>query len=265
MDGVYSGSITNNRFRIDEESERQIGQRQEAGSLGGSFSLGWRCCMDVLLNDVEARVFGALIEKSVTSSDYYPLTLNALVAACNQKNNRDPVMCLDEKAVVRALDAMRDRHLAWQVSVAGSRVFKYKHNLEGRFEWSEAQRAIMCELILRGPQTAGELRTHCERLYALPDVSQVEALLHGLAEFKDGALVKELPKEAGCREHRYAHLLCGDVSVPMQDILPQPEPATLAVRAENERLVALENEVAVIRKDLGELRALVAEFRKQFE
>ena len=149
--------------------------------------------MDAILNDIEARVFGALIEKSITTPDYYPLTLNALVAACNQKNNRDPVMSLDEKSVVRALDAMRDRHLAWQVSAAGSRVFKYKHNLEGRFEWTNEQRGIMCELILRGPQTAGELRTHCERLCSLPEVPQVEIILQGLSEYKDGALVTRLP------------------------------------------------------------------------
>ena len=221
--------------------------------------------MDALLNDVEARVFGSLIEKSVTTPDYYPLTLNALVAACNQKNNRDPVMCLDEKAVVRALDAMRDRQLAWQVSAAGSRVFKYKHNLESRFAWTDEQRGIMCELILRGPQTAGELRTHCERLCKLPDVPQVETILQGLAEYKDGALVVKLPKEPGCREHRFAHLLCGDVSMPVRDILPQPEAATLAVRAENERLLVLENEMAALRKEFQELKTQVMEFRKQFE
>jgi len=221
--------------------------------------------LDALLNDVEARVFGSLIEKSVTTPDYYPLTLNALVAACNQKNNRDPVMCLDEKAVVRALDAMRDRQLAWQVSAAGSRVFKYKHNLESRFAWTDEQRGIMCELILRGPQTAGELRTHCERLCKLPDVPQVETILQGLAEYKDGALVVKLPKEPGCREHRFAHLLCGDVSMPVRDILPQPEAATLAVRAENERLLVLENEMAALRKEFQELKTQVMEFRKQFE
>ena len=221
--------------------------------------------MDALLNDVEARVLGALIEKAITTPDYYPLTLNALVAACNQKNNRYPLVSFGEKDVVRVLDTLRDKHLVWQVSAAGSRVFKYKHNLEGRFEWTEAQRGIMCELILRGPQTAGELRTHCERLYPLPEIPEVEAFLQGLVEYKDGPLVVKLPKEAGCREHRYAHLLCGEVAVSEQALQPQPEAAALAVRAENERLEALQGEVAALRQEMDDLRQMVGEFRKQFE
>ena len=220
--------------------------------------------MNVVLNIDEARVLGALIEKQITTPDYYPLTLHALVAACNQKNNRHPLMSLDEKAVVRALDGLRDKQLAWEMASAGARVQKYSHNLAGRFVLSAPQTAILCELILRGPQTAGELKVHGERLSAMESIEAVVALLETMANYKDGPLVVKLSREIGSRECRYAHLLCGEVQVPAEARQPPPEPARLEVRAENERLAALEAEVCALHKELDDVRQQFNEFKAQF-
>lgn len=221
--------------------------------------------MDALLNQVEARVLGSLIEKQITTPSYYPLTLAALTAACNQKSNRNPVTALDEKDVARAILTLRDKHLAWETAEAGARVMKYSHNLSQHFEFSDQQLAVVCELMLRGPQTGGELRTHCERMHPLGDIAQTEAVLQSLIDYPASPLAAKLPREPGRRENRFTHLLCGEVVLPPESLKPQPEPATLAVRAENERLAALEDEVKQLRTEVDTLNHQLAEFSKQFE
>ncbi len=210
-------------------------------------------------------MLGSLIEKQITTPSYYPLTLAALTAACNQKSNRNPVTALDEKDVARAILTLRDKHLAWETAEAGARVMKYSHNLSQHFEFSDQQLAVVCELMLRGPQTGGELRTHCERMHPLGDITQTEAVLQSLIDYPGSPLVAKLPREPGRRENRFTHLLCGEVVLPPETLKPQPEPATLAVRAENERLAALEDEVKNLRTEVDTLHRQLAEFSKQFE
>lgn len=221
--------------------------------------------MEALLNQVEARVLGSLIEKQITTPSYYPLTLASLTAACNQKSNRNPVTALNEQDVARAILTLRDKHLAWETAEAGARVMKYSHNLSQHFEFSDQQLAVVCELMLRGPQTGGELRTHCERMHPLGDIAQTEAVLQSLMNYPNSPLAAKLPREPGRRENRFTHLLCGEVVLPPESLKPQPEPATLAVRAENERFAALEDEVQKLRTEISDIQRQLAEFSKQFE
>ncbi len=219
--------------------------------------------MDLNLNPVEVRVLGALVEKELTTPDYYPLSLNALTNACNQKSNRDPVVEFAETDVVRALDGLRFKGLALQ-SADGGRVPKYAHSLAAKLHLDPAELAILCELLLRGPQTLGELRTRCERMHPFADLPAVEAVLTELAE-RETPLVLRLPRQAGRKEHRFAHLLSGLPEPPTESDQPGPESATLQVRAENERAAALESEVKALREDLAALRQEFARFREQFE
>jgi len=222
--------------------------------------------MEILLNAVEARVLGALIEKAVTTPDYYPLTLNSLTAACNQKSNRDPVMALEETQVVRALDHLREKGLAVQKTLVDARVPKYGHTIEQRVDLSPGERAALCVLLLRGPQTPGEVRGRSGRLHEFGDLGSVEAILDGLANRPDGPFVIKLPRQPGRREHRYAHLLCGAVEVDAAEVAgPAMEPATRAVRAEDERIAALEQEVAALHDAVAELQQRFADFARQFE
>ncbi len=219
------------------------------------------------LNPVEVRVLGSLVEKQVSTPDYYPLTLNALTNACNQLTNRDPVVSLDETAVVRALDGLRDKRLATLFTGAESRVGKYKHTLTDRLLLTPAEVALLCVLMLRGPQTIGELRTRTERLFTFDALPEVEAALAGLATREPGPLVAKLPRQPGTKESRYAHLLSGPIEASVATAPSEPplEPAALVVRAENERIAQLETEAAALRREVEELKQQFAAFRKQFE
>jgi uncharacterized protein YceH (UPF0502 family) len=213
----------------------------------------------------EARVLGALIEKQITTPEYYPLTLNALIAACNQKNNRDPVLSLDEAAVVLALDGLREKKLAWQVSLAGHRAYKYRHAFTEVIHVPEPGVALLTELLLRGPQTAAELRTRTERMHAVfADVAAVEAALQGLADHADGALTVRLARESGRREARWAHLLSGPPAAatpPAAGRDPVPPPVTASAVS---RLDRLEQELAAVREHVAGLEARLAAFARQF-
>jgi len=217
------------------------------------------------LDLVEARVLGALIEKEFSTPEYYPLTLNSLTTACNQKNNRDPVVEFDEKTVVRALDNLRLKQLARMVSGAEQRVPKYYHRAGETLALERPALALVCELLLRGPQTVGELRGHCSRLWEFATLEEVEAALQALMERPAGALVVRLPRQSGRKESRCAHLLCGEPQLPVEERAPRLEPAALEVRAENERLAALETQVQQLGQQLEDLRAEFARFRQQFE
>jgi len=216
--------------------------------------------------EIEIRVLGCLIEKSVTTPDYYPLTLNALTLACNQKSNRDPEMKLDEKNVVQALDQLRiEHHLVWQITVPGNRVPKYKHDLPERWQLTEPQLAVMCELMLRGPQTIGELRTRTERLHPFNTLEDVEATLQELINRTDGAMVVKMPREPGRKEPRYTHLLAGEAAFNTAPAEPPPEPARLLVQAENERFTRIEQELAVLKAEIEAVKTQFANFKKQLE
>jgi uncharacterized protein len=218
------------------------------------------------LDATEVRVLGSLIEKQITTPDYYPLTLNALVNACNQLTNRDPVVAFDDQTVVRALDGLRDKRLTTLFTGAESRVSKYKHTLTDRLLLTPGEVALLCVLMLRGPQTLGELRTRSERLFTFDTMPEVEEALNALASRELQPLVSKLPRQPGTKESRYGHLLSGEpASAAATEATHRPEPATLAVRAENERILKLEQETIELRRELGELKQQFADFRKQFE
>ena len=211
--------------------------------------------MDIVLTAVEARVLGALIEKSITTPEYYPLTLNSLTAACNQKSNRDPTTSLADTAILDALDSLRAKRLAWQTAAAEARVPKYRHDVTTVVPFTPQELALICELLLRGPQTVGELRTHALRLCPLPDLAAVETALNNLATRPDGPFVVRLPRESGRREPRFAHLLCGPVSV--EAAAPAAVPVTTTPAPD--RMAALEAEVAALRKDVEALKLRLGE------
>jgi len=219
--------------------------------------------MEMELNAIEARVLGCLIEKELTTPEYYPLSLNALTNACNQKSNRDPVMALEEQDVVRALDGLRFKQLA-VVSADGGRVPKYRHLLAEKLQLVTSEMALLCELLVRGPQTMGELRTRAERMHAFPDLAVVEEVLRELLE-REQPLVTRLARQAGRKEARFAHLFSGEPELAADEATAPPEAARVRVMEENERIARLEGEVAALREEVSGLRQLVEEFKRQFE
>lgn len=215
------------------------------------------------LDDAQVRVLGALIEKQVTTPDYYPLTLNALVQACNQITNRDPVVSYDERTVARALESLREKNLAYVFYGSDSRVPKYKHVATEVLKLSPPELAVTCVLLLRGPQTPGEIRGRTGRLHNFSSLQEVEATLEQLAG-RDEPLVVRLPRQPGRKEARYAHLLSGSPSVEEADsgsVGTGDPPAGTS----GQRLARLEAEVADARSEIDELRRQFDEFRKQFE
>jgi len=221
--------------------------------------------MNIRLSAIEARIIGSLIEKQITTPDQYPLSLNALVNACNQKSNREPSMQLDEPAVRAAVDGLAKRHFVVEKSGFGSRVPKYQQifcNTEfGSLKFTPQETAIVCELLLRGPQTPGELRSRISRMADLPDPNVVEALLDALASRPDGAIVAQLAREAGRRDSRWANLFeeLPDVTAVVSPEPPAPRAASSAASAPSSdlaaRVAALESEVAALRAELEELKA----------
>ena len=215
-----------------------------------------------LLSEVETRVLGALIEKELTTPEYYPLSLNALVNACNQKSNRYPVMNLDENAVSQALRSLDKEGLAGPADAMDNRVTKFGHRLQEAFNFDRRETAVLCELLLRGPQTPGELRSRAERMHRFDDLGQVQSTLQRLAQ-REPPVVKVLPRQPGTKEARYAHLLSGDVQ-------PQTVPAVAETEimhgnTSGERVGRLENEVAALRKEISDLKQEFAAFQKGFE
>ena len=221
--------------------------------------------MEALLNSVEVRVLGALIEKEITTPEYYPLTLNSLTTACNQKSNRDPVVSLEEKAVVRALESLREKGLARQVSGVDMRVPKHYHLFDEKMGLTRPQVAALCVLMLRGPQTVGEIRGRSGRLYEFADLEEVERVLVELAERTEGALVVQLARQPGRKESRYAHVLMGEPEEEDAQTEGPVDAAALEVRAENERIAALEEQVKALRDELADVRSAFAQFKEQFE
>ena len=217
------------------------------------------------LTAIEARVLGSLVEKDVTTPDYYPLSLNALVNACNQKNNRDPVMALNEDAVRQALSGLQNERLAGPASGADSRVTKYEHRLQEVYNFTRGEIAVLCVLLLRGPQTPGELRGRTERMHHFEDLDQVQFSLQHLMH-REPPLVTVLPRQTGTKEARYAHLMSGDVEfTPSEDRASIAEPTARMDSADSPRIATLEEEVAELRSKLEDLQRQLQEFRAQFQ
>lgn len=218
--------------------------------------------MPEILSETEARIVGALVEKQLTTPEYYPLTLNALVNACNQKNNREPVVAYDERTVTEALERLRDRNIVYVFYGSTSRVPKYKHMLPSIYELEPSEVAVMCVMMLRGPQTLGELRGRTDRLYEFSGLGEVQETLDGLMRREDPLVVK-LPVQPGQKEARFAHLLSGEIDV---EALAAAQP-TRSHRGggDPERMEKLEEEVASLRSEVERLQATFEEFRKQFE
>lgn len=213
--------------------------------------------MKIELTALEARVIGCLIEKAITTPDQYPLSLNALTNACNQKSNRDPVLDLNEQTVQQIVDGLVKKHLILERSGFGSRVPKYQHRFcntgFGSLELTPQQTAIICELMLRGPQTPGELKTRASRMAPVEDVTAIETALEGLAQRTDGPLVTQLPREPGRRDSRYAQLLTGEVDVTELSAHVAP-PSPIANDTEGDRITKLEEIVASLRRELDDLK-----------
>lgn len=218
--------------------------------------------MNVLLTEVEVRVLGSLVEKDATTPDYYPLSLNALVNACNQKSNRDPFMTLTEDAVRQALESLKEKKLAGPINSADSRVTKYEHRMQEVFNFSRGENAALCVLMLRGAQTPGELRGRTERIHRFEDLDEVQSALQKLMQ-RDPPLAQVLQRQPGTKESRYVHLFCGLVE---PFVIPELNTTPRAIRMDNaERLEKLEETVAALQKDMEELKEQFAGFRKQFE
>ena len=217
-----------------------------------------------LLTPNEIRVLGALVEKQITTPEYYPLTLNSLTAACNQKNNRHPVMSLTETEVERALDSLREKNLAYVFHGSTSRVPKYKHVAPEVLQLSPAELAVMCVLMLSGPQTVGEIRTRGSRLHEFKGMEEVDELLHELSTREFDSLVVKLPRHAGQKDARFTHLLAGEP--PVEAMTESVAPPRVARREqEADRVSNLEEQVQTLTQQIESLIAQFDEFKKQFE
>ena len=214
------------------------------------------------LTATEVRVLGSLIEKDITTPEYYPLSLNALVNACNQKSNRDPVMQLDEDVVRVALERLQQQRMAGPARGADSRVTKYAQRLQEVFNFTRPEIAVLCVLLLRGPQTPGELRGRAERMHRFEALDDVQSALQKLMQ-REPPLAKLLPRQPGMKESRYAHLFAGDVVEAEAPV--QGGTAVERNPADKQRIAGLEEEVADLRREVGELKDQLERFKKQFE
>lgn len=217
------------------------------------------------LTDVEVRVLGSLVEKQVTTPEYYPLTLNALTLACNQKNNRNPLMSYDETTVAQALESLREKNLAYVFYGSTSRVPKYKHVLPEVMHLSQPELALLCVLLLRGAQTTGELATRAFRLHEFSGLEEVETTLTGLITREPDPLVTRLPRQPGQKEARFAHLLAGELSIETLNEAEGLSAVSAPKRHASDRVQELERELEVIKGEVRALQQQFEDFKKQFE
>lgn len=216
--------------------------------------------MSTTLNENEVRVLGSLVEKQLTTPEYYPLTLNALTAACNQKSNRDPVMSLDDTSILAAIDSLRDKNLVYLYYGSTSRNVKYKHMVPSVYELEPPAVALIALLLLRGPQTVGELRGRSDRLYEFSGLGEVQETLDGLAD-RSEPLVFKLERQSGQKEARYAHLLSGEIDVAAMNVGRERHSGG----SSNDRIENLEQKVDRLSNELASFRETFDEFRKQFD
>lgn len=224
--------------------------------------------MEFTLTDTEARVLGSLVEKEITTSEYYPLSLNALLNACNQKSNREPVMNVDEDAVRSALRTLSQKGLAGPADTTDSRVTKYEHRLQEAFNFDRRETAVLCVLLLRGPQTPGEIRTHSDRMHHFDDLSAVQSALNLLLR-REPALVAQLARQPGTKEARFAHLLSGEVETAAA-FPTRASASTLELGPDRpspprDRVAELQRAVEELRSEVSELRRQFDSFRNQFQ
>jgi len=215
-----------------------------------------------VLNDIEVRVLGSLVEKQVTTPEYYPLTINALTLACNQKNNRNPVTSYSENLVAQAVENLRELNLAYVFYGSTSRVPKYKHVMPEVLHLGPAQLALMCVLLLRGSQTVGELRERASRLYEFSSLEEVEETLNSLISREPETLVTRLPRQPGQKETRFAHLLAGEAAA---EAAAEEPPPRRTISRETDRLSSIQEDVSALKTQMEELRLQFENFKKQFE
>ncbi len=220
----------------------------------------------MILSEVEARVLGSLIEKDITTPDYYPLSLNALVNASNQKNNRDPVMTLEENAVRDALATLQEKRLAGPAGGADSRVTKFEHRLQEVFNFDRREIAVLCVLLLRGPQTPGELRSRADRMYHFEALEDIVSTLDRLS-LREPSLARVLPRQPGTKESRYTHLFSGEpiLEPGTEHVERALSPAPPSGKSTADRITTIEEEVSRLRAELSEIQQQLATFRQQFE
>jgi uncharacterized protein len=218
-----------------------------------------------LLTETESRIIACLVEKETTTPEYYPLTLNSLTAACNQKSNRDPIVSYSEETVEKTLEILRAKNMVYVFYGSTSRVPKYKHRLAQTFELGPQETAMVCVLMLRGAQTIGELRERTSRIYEFPGLNEVNETLESLLKRDDDEpLIIKLERQPGQKEARYAHLLCGnEFAENSQPVAKESRAAQSA--ADAERLIKLEQEIETLRTDLTTFKAEFEEFKKQFD
>jgi uncharacterized protein YceH (UPF0502 family) len=215
-----------------------------------------------ILTDIEVRVLGALVEKQVTTPEYYPLTINSLMLACNQKNNRNPITVYSEEQVAQTVENLREKNLTYVFYGSTSRVPKYKHVMTEVLHLSQAQLALMCVLMLRGSQTVGELRERASRLHEFSSLEEVEATLNSLISREPETLVTRLPRQAGQKEIRFAHLLAGEFA--LDSVTETPAPRRTSTQ-QIDRVAKLEEDVSVLKNQVGQLQQQFEDFKKQFE
>jgi len=219
--------------------------------------------MNLEFTPIECRVLGCMIEKSITTPENYPLSLNSLVNACNQKSNRFPVLDLDEPEVQDALDELRAQHLCFRVDTSGSLVPKLKYAVPGKWEFSARHLSILCELLIRGPQTPGELRTRGERMHTFLDLNEVESTLDLLKDHEEGPFIMKLPVLPGKKEARFAQLIGGAI-----EISEIQEAAPVVIQSgpsRNDRVDQLEQQIVELKSEIEDLKAAFAQFKEQFE
>jgi uncharacterized protein len=222
--------------------------------------------MELELTPNEVRVLGSLAEKELTTPDYYPLTLNSLTLACNQKSNRDPVTTLSENDVRCALGMLRGKNLIWEMAPSGSRVHKFEHNLRAKFGFTTPDISILCVLMLRGSLTIGEIRGCTGRMHPFKDTAEVEAVLQTLIEAENGPFVVKLPKQPGCKEHRFAHLMSGAADLPVASLALCDDNSIAPVLPSSlDRITELETTVAALYEELAALKLAFEDFKKSFE
>ncbi|MBI4649776.1 YceH family protein [Candidatus Desantisbacteria bacterium] len=214
--------------------------------------------MDFVLTPVEIRIIGCLIEKEITTHEYYPLTLNALTLACNQKSNRNPMMELNEETVFNSIDDLRFKKFVVQTFVSGARVPKFKHTIQSVYHFSAQQLSVLCELFIRGPQTIGELRVHAARLYNFTSLEEVENTLKNLMELQGGPYVVKLPKIQGTKENRYAHLFCGEIN--LSEI--QIKTIDSKTQANDDKLNNLEQEISILKSEIENIKQKLGDLLK---
>ncbi len=227
--------------------------------------------MEITLTPIETRALAVLVEKEFTTPEYYPLSLNAVTNACNQKSNREPVMSLDESEVEHALSTLKSKRLTWRLDTAGGRVPKYEHNFSVKYSLEPPEAAVLCILMLRGAQTVGEIKSRTARMHEFARLGEVESVLEKLMQREDGPFVTKLPRQPGRKENRYMHLFAGEPEEEMpgdeaeNESIAEDESDSPGSQSKRINVRELAEEVEALRQEVAEIRSAFEKFRTQFE